>query len=85
MSTTNKTPKPCPQDCRKCGFQQHAYCAAQMAFGLSVQMEELAEKVARIDEIIASLGEVGTVLSVPMGDEEAQKGSGAEVDSQDKN
>lgn len=85
MSNAKETPRPCPQDCRKCTFAQHAYCAAQMAFGLTVQMDALTEKIARIDDIIASLGAAGTELSVPMGDEEAQKGSGAEVDSQDKN
>lgn len=35
METTQQTqqqpPRVCPKDCRLCGFQQHAFCAAQMA------------------------------------------------------
>ena len=35
--------RPCPRDCTKCGYQQHAFCAARMSF----QMFEVMNGVIR--------------------------------------
>lgn len=51
--------RPCPKDCTKCSFQQHAFCSAQMCFylvekvnslqvqneGLSKALEDIANKI----------------------------------------
>ena len=55
-------PRPCPKDCTKCGFQQHAFCAAQMSFylvekvnALQNQIEEQNKNMMTINEQINSL------------------------------
>lgn len=49
--------RPCPKDCTKCGFQQHAFCSAQMTFylvekvnALQMQIEELSKNIMTINE-----------------------------------
>lgn len=37
--------RPCPKDCTKCGFQQHAFCAAQMSFYLVEKINALQNQV----------------------------------------
>lgn len=40
---TGQQARPCPRDCTKCGYQQHAFCAARMSF----QMFEVMNGVIR--------------------------------------
>ena len=54
--------RPCPKDCTKCGFQQHAFCAAQMSFylvekvnALQNQIDEQNKNMLTISEQIESL------------------------------
>lgn len=49
--------RPCPKDCTKCGFHQHAFCSAQMSFylvekvnALQMQIEELSKNIMTINE-----------------------------------
>ena len=37
--------RPCPKDCTKCGFQQHAFCAAQMSFYLVEKVNALQNQI----------------------------------------
>lgn len=57
-----QTARPCPKDCTKCGFQQHAFCAAQMSFylvekvnALQNQIEEQNKNMMTISEQINAL------------------------------
>lgn len=57
-----QTARPCPKDCSKCGFQQHAYCAAQMSFylvekvnALQIQIQEQGENMLTINKQINAL------------------------------
>ena len=65
----------CPQDCRKCGLHQHAYCAAQMAYTALSTIQELSSRVSSIEEKMESLSASAEELISPM---TAQEGSGAE-------
>lgn len=54
--------RPCPKDCTKCGFQQHAFCSAQMSFylvekvnALQNQIEEQNKNMLAIAEQISSM------------------------------
>ena len=59
----------CPKDCRKCGFQQHAYCSAQMAYATLTIVQSL---VSRIDALEKSIGASSDLI------DPAQVGSGAD-------
>lgn len=61
--------RPCPKDCTKCGFQQHAFCAARMSFmafdalnailqRLDAQQTEIGELTKRIDALQSSKAEL---------------------------
>ena len=57
-----QTARPCPKDCTKCGFQQHAFCSAQMSFylvekvnALQIQIEEQNKNMLVISEQIDAL------------------------------
>lgn len=60
--------RPCPKDCTKCGYQQHAFCAARMSFQmfevmnaviqrLDIQSQRIADMEARIAAIQSSEAE----------------------------
>lgn len=49
------TQRTCPQDCMKCGFQQHAYCAAQMALSAFKVYDDMN---AKIDALMAEVKEL---------------------------
>ena len=60
--------RPCPKDCTKCGYQQHAYCAARLSFQmfevmnavirrLDIQSQRIADMEARIAAIQSSEAE----------------------------
>lgn len=48
--------KQCPQDCKLCTFQQHAYCAAQLALSNMKSIQMLNERIANIETSISVLG-----------------------------
>lgn len=61
--------RPCPKDCTKCGFQQHAFCAARMSFmafdalnailqRLDAQQTEIGELARRIDALQSTEAEL---------------------------
>ena len=60
--------RPCPKDCTKCGYQQHAFCAARMSFQmfevmnaiiqrLDIQSQRFADLESRIAAIQSSEAE----------------------------
>ena len=65
--------RPCPKDCTKCGFQQHAFCAAKMSFDafavLSQMMQKLdaqSVKIAELSGRIAAIEATEAELAAPM-------------------
>ena len=47
--------RPCPKDCSKCGYQQHAYCAARMSFQMFEVMNSVIQRLDAQSEQIAAL------------------------------
>ena len=47
--------RPCPKDCTKCGYQQHAYCAARMSFQMFEVMNSVIQRLDAQSEHIAAL------------------------------
>ena len=65
--------RPCPKDCTRCGFQQHAFCAAKMSFDafavLSQMMQKLdaqSVKIAELSGRIAAIEATEAELAAPM-------------------
>ena len=65
--------RPCPKDCTKCGYQQHAFCAARMSFQmfevmngiiqrLDIQSQRLADLEQRIQALQSSEAEFSSPL-----------------------
>ena len=54
--------RPCPKDCTKCGFQQHAFCAAKMSFDafavMSQMLQRLDVQARKIDELSARIAAI---------------------------
>ena len=48
-------PRPCPQDCSKCGLQQHAFCAARMSFLMFEVMNGVINRLDRQSQHISDL------------------------------
>lgn len=48
--------KQCPQDCKLCTFQQHAYCAAQLALSNMKSIQMLNERLDKIEASISVFG-----------------------------
>jgi hypothetical protein len=68
QSAPQRQVRPCPKDCTKCGYQQHAFCAARMSFQmfdvlnnviqrLDVQSQHIADLEQRIAAIQSSEAE----------------------------
>lgn len=76
MAETN-TPRTCPNDCRQCGFQQHAFCAAQMALSSFPMFDTI---VARLESIETSIKEMkgAADLATPIVEKKHKKDGGAE-------
>lgn len=66
--------KTCPKDCKLCTFQQHAYCAAQLAYNNMVSIQELAARIKKIEE--STLMTYGP-LANPISNATAQSEDGA--------
>ncbi len=54
--------RPCPKDCTKCGFQQHAFCAARMSFqmfevmnGMIQRLDILSQRIADLEQRIVAI------------------------------
>lgn len=47
--------RPCPKDCSKCSFQQHAYCAAKMSFDAFTVMSAMMQKLDAQATVIADM------------------------------
>jgi hypothetical protein len=65
--------RPCPKDCSKCSFQQHAYCAARMAFqmfevmnGVIQRLDIQSERIAEMEQRLAAIGQAGAELISPL-------------------
>ena len=48
-------PRPCPQDCRRCGMDQRSFCAAKMLFDMSGALQEMGRQVASIEKAVADI------------------------------
>ena len=65
--------RPCPKDCTKCGYQQHAYCAARMSFQMFEVMNTVIQRLdaqsrqmAEIEQRIAAMQSPEAELSSPL-------------------
>ena len=54
--------RPCPKDCTKCGYQQHAFCAARMSFqmfdvmnGVIQRLDIQSQRIADLEQRIAAM------------------------------
>lgn len=47
--------RPCPKDCSKCSFQQHAFCAAKMSFDAFTVMSAILQKLDAQAAVIADM------------------------------
>ena len=48
-------PRPCPQDCRKCGTSQQVFCSTKMLFDMSRAMQEGMQRLAEVEKAMADL------------------------------
>lgn len=65
--------RPCPKDCTKCGYQQHAYCAARMSFqmfevmnGVIQRLDAQSQQIAALEQRIAALQSSEAEFSSPL-------------------
>ena len=66
--------RPCPMDCTKCSFTQHAFCAAKMMFDMSQAIQTTREQIDTIASMVNKLEEkIDSELSLP---NISQEGSG---------
>ena len=49
--------RPCPRDCTRCSFQQHAFCAAKMAYE---QFNLMSQVLQRLDAMSAAIADLAT-------------------------
>lgn len=54
--------RPCPKDCTKCGYQQHAFCAARMSFQMFEVMNSIIQRLDIQSQRIADLEQRITAL-----------------------
>ena len=64
----------CPNDCRQCGFHQHAFCAAQMGYSTLSLLQQMSSRLQEIEKFLAELADTTGDLIDPT----AQEGSGAD-------
>lgn len=65
--------RPCPKDCSKCGYQQHAYCAARMAFqmfevmnGIIQRLDIQSQRLADLEQRVAAIQSSDAEFSSPL-------------------
>lgn len=67
--------RPCPKDCTKCGYQQHAFCAARMSFQmfevmngviqrLDIQSQRISDMEARLTALQSSEAEFSSPIPI---------------------
>jgi hypothetical protein len=71
--TQQRQARPCPRDCSKCGYQQHAYCAARMAFqmfevmnGVIQRLDIQSQRIADLEQRITALQSSEAEFSSPL-------------------
>jgi hypothetical protein len=74
------TARTCPQDCRQCNFQQHAYCSAQMALSAFKVYEGLSAKLDEIETAVKDL-KSQSELATPIVDEKPKHSDGGGVEN----
>lgn len=47
--------RPCPKDCSRCGYQQHAYCAARMSFQMFEVMNAVIQRLDAQSQRLADI------------------------------
>ena len=65
----------CTGECLKCSFQQQVYCSAQRTYAIMLNQEAI---VARLDRLDAMLSLFDSKDLIPLSEDNAQDGSGAE-------
>ena len=50
-------PRPCPQDCRKCGMNQQLYCTTQMLFNMSRAQQETNKRLSLLELAVDDIKE----------------------------
>ena len=72
-ATMQRQARPCPKDCTKCGYQQHAYCAARMSFqmfevmnGVIQRLDAQSQHIAEPEQRIAALQSSEAEFSSPL-------------------
>lgn len=65
----------CPKNCRLCGFQQHAFCAASMALNSFPMLDKLMETLTNIQAEIKELkgGQILAEPTINMNDEQPKE------------
>lgn len=65
--------RPCPKDCTKCGYQQHAFCAARMSFqmfevmnGIIQRLDIQSQRLADLEAKIAAIQSAEAEFSSPL-------------------
>ena len=78
VTAMQRQARPCPKDCTKCGYQQHAYCAARMSFQMFEVMNTViqrldaqSQQIAALEQRIAAMQSSEAEFSspLPMGDD----------------
>ena len=72
MENLNTQGRSCPKDCRQCGFQQHAFCSAQMAYTTLTMVQELAARIGTLEKAVESVSASADLIdpASPKGDGE---------------
>ena len=64
----------CPKDCRLCGFQQHAFCAAQMALTSFPMFDKIMAVLTDIQNKIKEMkGAPALAYPINMNDEQPKE------------
>lgn len=65
--------RPCPRDCTKCGYQQHAFCAARMSFqmfevmnGIIQRLDIQSQRLADLEQRLAAIQSADGEFSSPL-------------------
>ena len=73
----NTTPRTCPKDCRLCGFQQHAFCAAQMALSSFPMLDTIVARLEGLETAVRELKGAAD-LATPIVEKKHKKDGGAD-------
>ena len=62
MSKEVQESRPCPHDCRKCSMIQHAFCAAQMSYTMSAELEAVRSMVEQLRDDIHMMTDASVLI-----------------------